>query len=836
MNQYMDKFKKIIPPAIQVRGAKVHNLKNIDVDIPLNEIVGIAGVSGSGKSSLALGVLYAEGSRRYLESLSTYTRRRMTQAERADVDEVRYVPAALALRQRPGVPGIRSTFGTMSELLNSLRLMFSRLSSHRCPNGHYCPPSFAVAAMQEITCPVCGAKFYGPGAEDLAFNSRGACPTCGGTGITSTVDESTLVPDDSISIDDGAVVVWGTLMWSLMKDVCREMGVRTDVPFRDLTDEEKEIVYHGPMVKKHIHYVNPNSHQDGELDFTYYSAVNSVKNSLAKVKDEKGMKRIAKYLKEGVCPDCHGTRLSDAARAPILNGLHLDEATAMTLTELVDWVKEVPATVPAEMREMAENICESFLDVSKRLMDLGLGYLSLDRAASTLSTGERQRVQLARAVRNRTTGVLYVLDEPSIGLHPHNLVGLTGVMDDLIADGNSVILVDHDTQVLRHADWLIEMGKEAGAGGGEVISNCKTEDVEKNPESVIGPFLSDDYKSRIRPVIDENAMFEKGAISMSTDVIHTVKPLDVKIPMGRMTVVTGVSGSGKTTMVLESLIPGLNAHIKGEELSSHVKSIEASGITQVKLIDATPIGINVRSTVATYAGVHDNLRKVYARTDMAKARGYKAGDFSYNTGKLRCPTCDGTGEISLDVQFLPDVEVTCPDCRGSRYSREAFEILRKAKDGNEYSLPQLMNMSVDEVLAACKGLPLLQKRLQVLHDLGLGYLTLGEETPGLSGGEAQRLKLASEMGKGQTDSVFVFDEPTIGLHPKDVQTLLSVFQSLIDHGATVIVIEHDLDVIRNADYIIDMGPGGGAEGGQIVCEGTPDEIKSCGDSLTGKYI
>lgn len=832
----MDKFKKIIPPAIQVRGAKVHNLKNIDVDIPLNEIVGIAGVSGSGKSSLALGVLYAEGSRRYLESLSTYTRRRMTQAERADVDEVKYVPAALALRQRPGVPGIRSTFGTMSELLNSLRLMFSRLSSHRCPNGHYCPPSFAVAAMQEITCPVCGAKFYGPGAEDLAFNSRGACPTCGGTGITNTVDESTLVPDDSISIDDGAVVVWGTLMWSLMKDVCREMGVRTDVPFRDLTDEEKEIVYHGPMVKKHIHYVNPNSHQDGELDFTYYSAVNSVKNFLAKVKDEKGMKRIAKYLKEGICPDCHGTRLSDAARAPILNGLHLDEATAMTLTELVDWVKEVPDTVPAEMREMAENICESFLDVSKRLMDLGLGYLSLDRAASTLSTGERQRVQLARAVRNRTTGVLYVLDEPSIGLHPHNLVGLTGVMDDLIADGNSVILVDHDTQVLKHADWLIEMGKEAGAGGGEVISNCKTEDVEKNPESVIGPFLSDDYKSRIRPVIDENAMFEKGAISMSTDVIHTVKPLDVKIPMGRMTVVTGVSGSGKTTMVLESLIPGLNAHIKGEELPSHVKSIEASGITQVKLIDATPIGINVRSTVATYAGVHDNLRKVYARTDTAKARGYKAGDFSYNTGKLRCPTCDGTGEISLDVQFLPDVDVTCPDCRGSRYSREAFEVLRKAKDGNEYSLPQLMNMSVDEVLAACKGLPLLQKRLQVLHDLGLGYLTLGEETPGLSGGEAQRLKLASEMGKGQTDSVFVFDEPTIGLHPKDVQTLLSVFQSLIDHGATVIVIEHDLDVIRNADYIIDMGPGGGAEGGQIVCEGTPDEIKSCGDSLTGRYI
>lgn len=821
---------------MEVRGANVHNLKNIDIDIPLNEIVGIAGVSGSGKSSLALGVLYAEGSRRYLESLSTYTRRRMTQAERADVEDVRYVPAALALRQRPGVPGIRSTFGTMSELLNSLRLMFSRLGSHRCPNGHYCPPSLSVAAMQEITCPVCGAKFYGPGAEDLAFNSRGACPTCGGTGIVRTVNEASLVPDETKTIDEGAVVVWGTLMWSLMKDIVRDMGVRTDVPFKDLTPEEKEIVYHGELKKHHVYYINPKTFEPAEMDFNYYSAVNSVKNSLAKVKDEKGMKRLEKYLKEDVCPDCHGTRLSEAARAPKLCGIGLDEATAMTLSELVPWVKKVPDSLPEEMRPMAKNICESFLDTSRRLMDLGLGYLSLDRAASTLSTGERQRVQLARSVRNRTTGVLYVLDEPSIGLHPYNLRGLTGVMDDLAADGNSIVLVDHDTQVLKHADYLIEMGKGAGANGGNVIAKGTVKAVTENPESVIGPYLADDYESRIRPVTKKDQLFEKGTIHMETGAIHTVHPLDVKIPMGKLTVVTGVSGSGKTTMVLESLIPGLSAQIKNEKLPEHVKSIEAKGIAQVKLIDATPIGINVRSTVATYAGIHDELRKVYAQTADAKAHKYKAGDFSYNTGKLRCKTCDGTGEISLDVQFLPDVDITCPDCHGSRYSREAYEILRKAKDGNEYSLPQLMNMSVDEVLDACKGLSLLQKRLQVLHDLGLGYLTLGEETPGLSGGEAQRLKLASEMGKGQSDSVFVFDEPTIGLHPQDVRTLLNVFQSLIDHGATVVVIEHDLDVIRNADYIIDMGPGGGTEGGRIVCEGTPEEVKACPKSLTGQYL
>jgi excinuclease ABC subunit A len=706
----------MLPKYIEVRGAKVHNLKNINVDVPLNEIVAIAGVSGSGKSSLALGALYAEGSRRYLESLSTYTRRRMTQAERADVDDVRYVPAALALRQRPGVPGIRSTFGTLSELLSSLRLMFSRLASHRCPNGHYCPPSLSVAAMQEITCPVCGAKFYGPGAEELAFNSTGACKTCGGTGVVQTVNEAALVPDDSKTIDEGAVVVWGTLMWSLMKDIVRTMGVRTDVPFRDLTPEEKEIVYHGELKKHHIHYVNPNTLEPAEMDFNYYSAVNSVKNSLAKVKDEKGMKRLEKYLEEDICPDCHGTRLSEAARAPRLRGIGLDEAAAMTLSELIPWVQGVPASLPEEMRPMAENICESFMDVSKRLMDLGLGYLSLDRAASTLSTGERQRVQLARAVRNRTTGVLYVLDEPSIGLHPYNLKGLTGVMDDLRADGNSVIIVDHDTQVLKHADWMIEMGKGAGADGGTVISEGTIEDISKNPRSVIGPFLSDQYEARIRPVLQKDSMFAKGAIHLETGVIHTVHPLDVRIPMGRLTVVTGVSGSGKTTMVLESLIPALKAKISGQRLPAHVKSIEAEGITQVKLIDATPIGINVRSTVATYANVHDELRKVYAKTKDAKERSLKAGDFSYNTGKLRCPTCDGTGEISLDVQFLPDVKIPCPDCRGSRYSRDAFDIRRKAKDGNEYSLPELMNMSVDQVLHAFGGLKFLQQRLQVLHD------------------------------------------------------------------------------------------------------------------------
>ena len=824
------------PDRILVRGARVHNLRNVDVDVPLGKIVGIAGVSGSGKSSLALGVLYSEGSRRYLESLSTYTRRRMTQATKADVDEVLYVPAALALHQRPGVPGIRSTFGTGTELLNSLRLMFSRLASHRCPNGHYVEPSLRVAAEKDLVCPVCGEHFYAPGAEDLAFNSQGACRKCDGTGTVRTVDESTLIPDENLTIDEGAVAPWNTLMWSLMKDVCRAMGVRTDVPFKDLTDREKDIVLHGPAEKKHILYKAKNSNDAAELDFTFYNATYTVENALSKVKDEKGMKRVEKFLRLDVCPDCGGTRLSDAARAPRLRGISLAEACTMTLTGIVEWVKGVPASLPEEMRPMAESICGSFLDTAKRLLDLGIGYLSLERSAATLSTGERQRMQLARAVRNRTTGVLYVLDEPSIGLHPSNIIGLCGLMDDLIADGNSVILVDHDTQILSRSDWMIEMGPEAGSNGGTVIAQGTLSDIENNEYSRIGPYLSGRSSIKVREQIKSSDIFSEGKIVMETSAIHTVRPLSIEIPKGRLTVVTGVSGSGKTTMVLESLIPALQARIAGRDLPDHVKSMEADGIRQVKLIDASPIGINVRSTVATYANVHDELRKVFAKTPDAKRHGYKDGDFSYNTGKLRCPTCDGTGVISLDVQFLPDVDIACPDCRGSRYSRAAGSIRRENASGEFHSLPELMGMDVGSALDACSDLRLISQRLRVLRDLGLGYLTLGEETPSLSGGEAQRLKLASEMGRGQSDSVFVFDEPTIGLHPSDVQTLLKVFQSLIDHGATVIVIEHDLDVIRNADYIIDMGPGGGSEGGRIVATGSPDQIRESKDSLTGRFL
>ena len=832
------------PSRIEVRGARVHNLKDVNIDIPLGELVGIAGVSGSGKSSLALGVLYAEGSRRYLEALSTYTRRRLTQAGRASVDEVLHVPAALALHQRPSVPGVRSTFGTMTELLNSLRLLFSRCADHVCPHcGTRVAPSMNVAADRPLICPSCGKEFWAPGAEALAFNSGGSCPTCGGTGIVREVDRAALVPDESISIDDGAVKPWGSLMWDLMKQVCGAMGVRTNVPFCELTPEERDIVFNGPAVKKHIFYVPKHGHDGGEIDFTYFNAVYTVENALAKVKDEKGLARVAKFLHEGPCSDCGGTRLSAAARAPHVRGINLAQACEMTLDEAVTWLRSVPETLPAEMRSMAENICESFLDTARRLLELGLGYLSLDRAGSTLSTGERQRVQLARAVRNRTTGVLYVLDEPSIGLHPANVDGLIGVMRDLVADGNSVVVVDHDTRVLAACDHLVEMGPVAGAGGGHVIAQGTVAEVEAADSSRIAPYLSGAAKVRVRKLVAADEVFDQGAIHLGTDALHTVKPLAVDIPCGRLVAVTGVSGSGKTTLVLEELLPALQAAAAGEHLPAPVRMLDLPegpdgepALTRANLIDATPIGANVRSTVATYAGIHDELRRAFARTPEAKEAGYKAGDFSYNTGRLRCPTCDGTGSISLDVQFLPDVDIECPDCRGLRYAPEAGHVHREGAGGSMLTLPQLMAMSVDEAMDACVGLRRVQSRLQTLRDLGLGYLTLGEPTPALSGGEAQRLKLASEMGRAQKGAVFVFDEPTIGLHPLDVEVLLRVFDTLVASGATVIVIEHDLDVIRNADYVIDLGPGGGEAGGRIVCAGTPEQVAACAESVTGRYL
>ena len=814
---------------IEIKGAKVHNLKNIDVDIPLNKIVAISGVSGSGKSSLALGVIYAEGSRRYLEALSTYTRRRISQGEKAKVDSILHVPSALALHQRPNVPSIRSTFGTATELLNSIRLLFSRCGNYICPNGHIVPATANIARDEQLECPQCHEKFYGLGAEEYAFNSSGACQMCGGTGIVETVDMDSLIPDKNLSIDEGAVAPWNSLMWSLMTDVCRAMGVRTNIPFKDLSKKEQEIVYDGPMEKKHIFYrpKNGDTTLATEMDFTYYSAKATVLNALKKVKDEKSMSRVSKFLKEEICPECNGSRINKKANSTLLGGKNLSQVCEMSLRDLTIWLPKIVNELNDEVRQMGKNILEEFMINANALLSLGLGYLTLNRASNTLSTGELQRVQLARTVRNRTTGVLYVLDEPSIGLHPANVDGLINLMKQLIKDGNSVVLVDHDTRILKTADYMIEIGPEAGAKGGEIISKGTIEDIINNNNSIIGPYLSNKEEIKIRKEIDKDEIFKFGKISIKTDSIHTVKPLCIDIPKGRLTTITGMSGSGKTTLILESLYPAIIAKLNNKTMPSHIKELNADWVNKIDLIDATPIGNNVRSTVATYSGVFDDLRKLYGKL----SKEYTASDFSYNTGKLKCPTCDGTGIISMDVQFLPDIEMTCNSCDGTRYSHDVDKIYY-----NNYSIKDVMQLTIRQAVEVFKDNKKIKDKLQILVDLGIGYLTLGEATPALSGGEAQRLKLASEIGKIQDGSVFIFDEPSIGLHPQDVKTLLKVFQKLIDNGATIIVIEHDLDVIKNSDYIIDMGPEGGYLGGEVIAKGTVHDIKNSKKSITGMYL
>ena len=809
---------------IIIRGARVHNLKNIDVDIPLGKIVAISGVSGSGKSSLALGVLYSEGSRRYLDALSTYTRRRISQTKKASVDLIQYVPAALALNQRPNIPNIRSTFGTSTELLNSLRLLYSRCGNYFCPNGHMQEPTMNVAREMPIRCHECGEEFYGLGAEEYAFNSDGACPTCGGTGFIRDVDTSKLVLDDTKTLEEGAVAAWNQFGISWMYLVAGELGVRVDIPFRDLTDEEKNIVYNGPAVKKYINIPSKNG-KLFELNAEYRNAHKAIEEALKKAKTEKGLTKINKFLTTKVCSDCGGTRLNKKANQTILGGINLSTACEMNLQELVLWIPEVIEGLPGEMQPMAEAIAEEFMDNANILLDLGLSYISLDRPANTLSTGELQRVQLAKTLRNHTTGVLYVLDEPSIGLHPDNVDGLISVIRRLIDDGNSIILVDHDIRILSIADYMIEMGPRAGADGGNIITQGPLSEIEDDPASQIGPFLTNSEKIIIRDKSDD--IFENGEISIRTSEIHNVKGLDVRIPKGKLTVVSGVSGSGKTTLLLEALYPAVKAVINGEDLPDEILDIDCGDIKKIDLIDSVPIGQNVRSTVATYSKVLDDLRREFAKLSDE----YKMSDFSYNTGKLRCETCNGTGSVSMDVQFLPDVEITCPDCDGSRYDKKVEEITY-----NGLSIADVMSLTVDEALEELFGLEKVTRKLQKLSDLGLGYLTLGEATPSLSGGEAQRLKLASEIGKSQKNSIFIFDEPTIGLHPLDVKRLINVLDYLIERGATVIVIEHDLDLIANADYIIDIGIDDNYWGGDILASGSLEEIITSPKSLTGKYL
>ena len=828
------------PSKIEVIGGRVNNLKNINVNIPLHKFVAISGLSGSGKSSLAMGILYSEGARRYLDSLAAYTRRRISQVGRAQVDEVKHIPSALALRQRPAVPGVRSTVGTVTEIFNIIRLIFSRLGSPVCPNGHRVPPTIKIAeamdltgeAMGRLTCPTCGVQFYAFSAEDFAFNSDGACQKCQGLGTVEQIDDSKIIADENLSLEKGAVATWQIPGRNWMWRIARELGVRTDIPYKKLNAKEKDIVLHGKERKVPID-LPTSTGRVYHLDALYENAYNAVANSRKTTKSERGLQRINSFYKFSTCSRCHGYRIDPSRWQQLVAGKNIVEAEKLTLGELTQYMDEILASLPQDMQDLAENLTSELLHQVKPLLKLGLDYLSIDRQASSLSTGELQRIQLGRTLRTETTGVLYVLDEPSVGLHPDNVAGLIDVFHELVNQGNSLVVVDHETAIINAADWVIEIGPGSGSQGGRIISQGIPKEIEHNEKSLIGPYLTGKAPLFVRPRANKDQIFKHGKVEFDVTERFNLKNLHVQIPVNRLTSVTGFSGAGKTTLILDSLIPALKAQKNNSERPKWVKNLDNDYIKNVVSVDSTPVGKNQRSTVATYTDIMDNLRKLFAKQPLAKKLKYRASHFSYNNKEGACPACGGTGVIALDIQYLPDMVETCSVCGGHRFNQNVLQV-----KWHNLSIADVLDYSVDDALKEeiFQKEPKINKTITTLHDMGLGYLHLGESTPALSGGEAQRLKLTSHIHQRQKGTLFVFDEPTVGLHPQDVRTLLQVFQRLLEQEGTIITITHDLDIMANSDYMIDMGPRGGQQGGKIIASGTPVDISQNSGSLTGKYL
>ncbi|MEV4345925.1 excinuclease ABC subunit UvrA [Actinoplanes sp. NPDC049596] len=794
----------MLPRAIEARGVRHNTLRDLDVDVPLWQTVVIAGVSGSGKTSLAMGTLYAEGLHRFLEGLSTYSRRRLTQAQRPDADRIDHLPPALALRQRPPVPGPRSTVGTMSQVLNVLRLTMSRLGTHVCPNGHDVPPSIATQAM-EITCPVCGARFEAPGAESFAFNSIGACPRCDGLGTVYEVDPATLVPDESKTIADGAVLPWNVGGRRLSMYAAGELGVRLDIAYSRLSSQEKEQVLHGEPVKQVV-TVSGRNGRPVQLNVTYDNAVTAAEKS-----------GNSKYLNSHTCPVCHGARLRPEALRSRLAGRNLAEISALDLDHLAAFTHELPPLMPPELDRLTTGLTGELSGAIGPLLDLGLGYLGLDRAGATLSTGERQRIELTSTVRTSTTGMLYVLDEPSVGLHPSNVEGLRKTIDALAGNGNSVVIVEHDLDVIRTADWIIEMGPGAGRAGGTVVASGTPAQLQKDRRSIIGPFLAG------QPAVSRSLRTWTDAAEITVDRLYNLRGVTARFPINRLTALAGPSGAGKTALVLDSLVPAARAQFAGRPWPTHVTSLDLGPLRQVVEIDATPIGLNARSTPATYSGAFDALRAHFAA-----ASGRTPAHFSFNTKQGQCPTCRGLGSIDLDVQYLPDITVDCPTCHGARFNDQTLAVRV-----DDLTIADVLALTVREAL---DRYPTIARSLRPIVDVGLGYLRLGEPTPALSGGESQRLRIAARLRSSQRNVLYVLDEPSTGLHPLDIRTLAEVFDRLLTDGATVVVIDHDLDVLAAADHILDLGPTGGPDGGRIVAQGTPAEIATNPHSVTGPYL
>ncbi|QNQ83683.1 excinuclease ABC subunit UvrA [Lactobacillus sp. PV037] len=827
------KTKVELPNNIEVRGAHLHNLKNVNVDIPLHKFIAISGLSGSGKSSLAMGTLYEEGSKRYLDALSTYMRRRIKQGTNAAVDSIKHIPSALALRQRPSVPNERATVGTTTETYNVLRLIFSRLGSPVCPNGHQLKPSLAIAQamsktgseMGEITCSICNVKFYVPSAEDFAFNSDGACQNCEGTGKVRTLDESKLIPDENLTIKEGAVASWSLPGRNFMPNVAEFAGVRINVPFKELTAKEKDFVLSGPEKKYKMDFLSGTGRVFHDFNALYENAHQAVLKSAQSSKSERAQKRISEFFTYSTCEVCHGSRLKPELLKQKVNGKNIFEVENMPLGKLPAWSNEVLTNLPAEMHEMANELITEFINNLQPLLDLGLDYLTMARPGNTLSTGELQRIQLARTLRTETTGVLYVLDEPSIGLHPANVDGLIKVMKKIVAQGNSLVVVDHNVDIVAAADEIIEIGPGSGQEGGRLIAQGTPKEIANNSQSLIAPYLTGQGNLLVRKPAQK---INEDKIKFEVNDYFNLKDVKTEIPINQLTAVTGFSGAGKTSLILDSLVPAIQA--KDRQSFPQQVSNFSSSIKKVVSVDASPIGKSTRSTVATYTSIMDNLRKLFAKQPLSKERHYTPSYFSYNK-EGACVTCGGTGIVTLDIQFLPDMQQTCPTCQGKRYNEQIQEVKWQG-----YSIVDILNLDVNEALTIFKDVPKIERELKLLQEVGLGYLHLGESTPALSGGEAQRLKLVTHLSKKEENTLFVFDEPTIGLHPLDVKVLVEVMQRLLDQGATIITISHDLNLIANSDYILDMGPRGGENGGKIVAAGLTQDLIKSPQSLTTEYL
>jgi excinuclease ABC subunit A len=816
-----------LPTVIGVRGARHNNLQDIDVDVPLWRTVAVVGVSGSGKTSLAIGTLYAEGMHRFLEGLSTYSRRRLAQAQRPEVDRIDHLPPALALRQRPPVPGPRSTVGTMSEVLNVLRLLVSRLGSHRCPNGHRVAPSIATQGM-EITCPQCGAHFEHPGAESFAFNSYGACPACAGLGVRPEVDVAALVPDPDTTIEDGAVLPWNAGARRLYQYAARELGVRLDVPWRSLTDSERDIVLHGEPVQRRVRFQSGRQRRTVELNVTYENAIATARRALDG-DSAQARRQVQRFFNVRTCSVCHGSRLRPEALTSLLGGRNLAQVSALRLDGLREFAATLPAGLPAELERMTTGLLAELNGTLTPLLDVGLGYLSLDRPGASLSTGERQRIELTSTVRSSTTGMLYVLDEPSVGLHPSNVQGLRATIAALAANGNSVVVVEHEREVILGADWVIELGPAAGARGGTTVAEGTPAQLAADPRSVIGPYLAG--TATVRRDRTGAPDGPDGTITIEVGDLYNLHGVTAAFPVRRLTAVAGPSGAGKTALVLDSLVPAARARLGGSALPGHVRRLDLGGIRQVAQVDASPIGQNARSTPATYSGAFDQVRRVFAESAPARRRRWKPGHFSFNTRDGQCPVCRGLGGIDLDVQYLPDITVQCPACHGARFNNATL-----AAGVGGLTIADVLGLTVDDALAHFAGEAPVAAALRPVSEVGLGYLRLGEPTPSLSGGESQRLRIASRLRSSQRGALYVFDEPSTGLHPVDVGTLVAVFGRLLDAGATIIVIDHDLDLLAAADHLIDMGPGAGPDGGHIVAAGPPGEVARNPRSATGPWL